>query len=373
MRKVLKNLSIRSQLVISFLFSILVEAILYFIYIMLIKNTLFFANHPILAHILFLAPATILLLLFLIRVIDLITDPLVLIGRTINKFYEIDLNEVIEQSTNNDVLIINQKLFELQQKVLADIDLLKKKNDTILELIDQQKKNYDAKKKLIASVSHDIKTPLTVIQTTIYAIKDGLIEQKDLESEYSNLINEIDRTTKMLQSLINIYKVEGNFGQPVFSQVDVKKVVDNSINNLENLIAKYHHHLKLNYQAKPVIKADISQFERIIDNLIVNAVIHSPENNTIEICLYEDNDNYILDIINTGITIDEEKIKLIFEPFFIGDTNKTSIENKNNGLGLYVVNELAANNNIEVNVSNLDNACKFSLKFKKEEIKRRNK
>ena len=365
MRKILKKLSIRNQLIISFVTSLSLFVLLYLLYVLIIRKSNFYTNHSIIANLSFMIPATILLLIVLIVVIDRITDPLILISKTINQFYEIDLNEVIESSTNKDVLNINNKLFNLQQHVLADIELLNKKNDTILELIEQQKNNFEAKKKLIASISHDIKTPLTIIQTTLYAIKDGLIPQENLENELEGLIKEIEKTTMMLQSLINIYKIEGNFGQPVYTKVDVKAVVDSSINNLEKLIAKYHHTVKLNYQAKAIVKADLKHFERIVDNLIVNAVIHSPEGNTIAVDLLEDDNNYYLDITNTGITIEEDKIKQLFDPFFKGDLNRTSIENVDNGLGLYIVKELANNNNIKINFTNLDNACKFSLIIEK--------
>lgn len=361
----MKKLSIRDQIVTAIFIQVILYFLVYLGYYFIIYKTNFYNDKTLLANLIVIVPLILLFLVLTTKIIEKSVKQIQDINKSLNDFYKADFNELILNSKNKNLKNINENLYKLQQQTLHDIEELKQKNLEILDLINKQKESYVERNKIIASLSHDLKTPLTVIQTTIYAIKDGVISEDQLEKEYNNISTQIDKTINMLQRMLAVFKKEQEIEEANIEEFNITPVIDENILSLKKLFEKYEDTLNINYFGNPIVKLDKNHFNQIINNLLVNALSHSPNKSVISITLLDKRDYYELSITNSGVEIAENELENIFKPFYKLDLSRKNEEAIGNGLGLYIVKELCMKNNIEIIAKSSNNETSFVLDIKK--------
>lgn len=280
------------------------------------------------------------------------------------EFEQIDFKQVSSEMTNSDFIKLANAFNDLQAKLNETIEKLKLKNSEIINLNENLKNELIHKRDLVAAISHDIKTPLTIIAATISAIQDGIFTPEETQVELENILNEVETTKRMLQDTINIYQIESEISEEKFEEFQLIEVINTVAEDLSKLITKYKHSLHLNLSADVKINADKEKFTMAIKNLVLNAIVHSPESNNIFINIISNKIHSVLEIINTGINISDEDLKNIFKPFYRADKSRTKHDDFGNGLGLYITKEILAKHNLEINVENIENGVKFYIIFK---------
>ena len=280
------------------------------------------------------------------------------------EFQKINFNVIADEMTNSDFIKLANAFNELQKTLDEAIEKLSKKNTEILTLNENLKNELVYKRELVASISHDIKTPLTIIAATISAIQDQIFTPEETQVELENVLNEIENTKKMLQDTINIYQIESEISEEKFVNFQLIDIINQVTNDLSKLITKYKHSLYLNLGNDVELFGDKDKIMMAIRNLVLNAIIHSPENNNIYINIISNKIHSVLEIINTGVNINDEDLKNIFKPFYRADKSRTKKEDFGNGLGLYITKEIFKKHNLDINVENIDNGVKFYIIFK---------
>ena len=167
----------------------------------------------------------------------------------------------------------------------------------------------------------------------------------------------------MLQDTINIYQIESEISQEKFSEFQLIEVINSVTDDLNKLIAKYKHSLYLNLTSDITLNADKEKFIMAVRNLLLNAIIHSPEGNSIHINIISNKIHSVLEIINTGVNIKDDELENIFKPFYRTDKSRTKQDDFGNGLGLYITKEILKKHNLDINVENIENGVKFYIVF----------
>ena len=362
--KILKKLSLHTQIIIANTLLLLSSLILYFIFLKLISETNFYTNYQQLANIIYWIIMIILIAILDSTIIAKITFPAKEFIGYAKEFEQINFKEIENEMTNLDFIKLAHAFNELQNKLFETINETQKKNNEIILLNEKMKQDFIYKRNLVSSITHDIKTPLTIIEATIHGIKDQIFTQEEIPNELENVLKEIDKTKKMLQDTINIYKIEADLSNiNEFNDFQLIDVVTTITDDFKTLFEKYQQKLSLNLQSDITIKGDINQFKKAISNVILNAIVHSPKGNKIYINTISNNKHKILEIINTGVNIKDEEILNIFKPFYQTDKSRTKNDDFGNGLGLYISQEILKKHNLKLNVINIENAVKFYIEF----------
>lgn len=222
---------------------------------------------------------------------------------------------------------------------------------TLNETTKRLKEKDKLQKEIISNVSHDLKTPLTIIKGYAEVIKDVKGNKKDRDIKLNNIINEVDNLNSMINNLLETSKLELDTYLEL-NNTDISKIVDKVINRLDkiimdkNIIIKYDKH-------KLMSNVDKNKIEQVIYNLLINAINHVGKDNTIIINI----NNNTLEIINHGKGI--EDTTHIFDKFYTTHNSKTS-----NGLGLYIVKTILDKHNIKYGVDSIKNEfTKFWINF----------
>lgn len=345
MKQILRKFSLQTQIIFVNTTLLLFSLILYFVYIFLIDNTQAYINNPTLFNVLYWLVIILVLMFSDALLIEQLTFPAKEFIGYAKEFEQMNFKLISEEMTNSDFIKLANAFNDLQHKLNETIDNLK------IELVH--------KRDLVSSISHDIKTPLTIIAATISAIQDGIFTEDEKKTELDNVLLEIDKTTKMLQDAINIYQVESEITKDKYEDCSIIDLVNSITNDLTKLITKYKHTLHMNLKTDINIKACKEKLILAIKNIVLNAIVHSPENNDIYINI----DNNHLEIINTGITISESDMKNIFKPFYRIDKSRTKKDDFGNGLGLAIAKEIFNKHKFEIKVSNIENGVKFIIIF----------
>lgn len=364
MRKLLRKFPLHTQIIFSNTILLFLSLIIYFIYITLIDKTKVYQENPTLFNILYWLVIIIGLMFASAFLIEKLTLPAKEFIGYAKEFEQIDFRQIAFEMTNSDFVKLANAFNDLQIKLNQTVEELKKNNNKIIKLNDDLKTELVYKRNLVASISHDIKTPLTIIAATISAISDGIFTPEETQKELENVLNEIDKTKKMLQDTINIYQIESEISDDKFEEFKIIEVVNNVTHDLSKLIAKYKHTLHLNIENDITILGDKEKITIAIKNLVLNAIIHSPIENSIIINVISNKKHSVLEIINTGVNITNEDIKNIFKPFYRVDKSRTKHEDFGNGLGLFITKEIIDKHNLEINVENIENGVKFYIIFK---------
>lgn len=256
------------------------------------------------------------------------------------------------EGINNIGNALKQSYQELNAKTIEVENYIKKSEE-----------DYKFNKQLVANISHEIKTPLAIIQATICGIQDGIFEGEEAEQELNNIIFEIDKTNKMLQEIVGLYKMESDSFQLEFVEFNLDEMLKHKLQEFEKIALKYEQELSYIGVKNLKICADKTQIERIINNIILNAITYSPKNNKVTIETRKTSKYSVLEIINYGITIDNEELKRIFEPFYRLDKARNKSEDHGNGLGLYYVKQMLDKHNFDFGMENVINGVRFYIIF----------
>ena len=230
-------------------------------------------------------------------------------------------------------------------------------NLTARKLAEQQA--LDLKDKFIANISHEFRTPLTIINGILdrYLIKAQTEEEgKELKTAKRNGL----RLVRMVEQLLELSRLSDN-PQLTITTYRLKTLMSMPADSFTRLARQNKLSLTCNIPDNIWLDCDAQAFEKIIFNLIANAIKYTPAGGSIQVIAHSDSDNFTLDIIDTGIGIDSASQSKIFERFQRADDEKNQGV-FGVGIGLSLVNELVKAHHWQISVfSEYNKGSKFSL------------
>ncbi|MCB0804446.1 MAG: HAMP domain-containing protein [Bacteroidales bacterium] len=272
-----------------------------------------------------------------------LTKNLRIIIRTFRKFEEGDLLARIPEKGMKGELATLSSTFN-------------KMADTILRNIDELKEVDSLRRELIANVSHDLRSPLAVIHGYIETlmIKDENLTSEERQKYLKIILDGSDRLKKLVSDLFELSKLEANQIKPNKEPFFINELLADAANRY-NLIAEKKHIAIKSDIAKtiPMVEADVSLIERVIQNLLSNALQYTPENGEVKLEVKQVDKNVEVNVENTGKGIPAEDLPHIFDRYYKVSKEKSGIEGT--GLGLAIVKKILDIHNIPIQVRSKTN------------------
>ena len=218
------------------------------------------------------------------------------------------------------------------------VDICDRFNIMVSKLEDsenQRKKLMNDKERMMADISHDLKTPITSIQGYAKALSDGIIVDED-KDKYIKIIYE---KSKKLTELINIFHEYSKLEHPdfnlIFEKVDLSEYLRAYIALKYEDIVESGFNIEVDIPEEEMeIKIDKVQLQRVFDNILGNSIKHNEKGTNIYVSLKEKNDIYEIIIADDGKGISKDIANNIFEAFTVGDESRNS--KQGSGLGLAI-------------------------------------
>lgn len=190
------------------------------------------------------------------------------------------------------------------------------------------------KNDFIANLSHEIKTPLSVIKNYAKVLEDESISSEERKKYLHNLQEATKKLNALVTNILKLNKLEHQTLELEITNFNVSELLTEQILQFESLIATKDLKLEIDIEEDIYINSEQSYLEIIFNNLISNAIKFTNPNGTITITLKKKNNEYIFTFCDTGCGMDSETGMHIFDKFYQGDTSHAK---EGNGLGLALV------------------------------------
>jgi len=247
------------------------------------------------------------------------------------------------------------------QSIGTDITERKRAEQQRFEL-NVAKERADFLKEFLNTVSHDIKTPLSTINTSIYLLErsaDPNYRQQKLEQlkEQTKLLD------KYIQDILTISRLD-HLPQINRQEVDVNALLQEITQQLHSGAEKKQLNLVTELtDSLPVIMADNDQFKRALVNLVENAVNYTPAGGKVSIRSTFETETIVIEVRDTGIGIDKDELPRIFEQFYRTEKGR-SFSQSGTGLGLAIVKKIIDIHGFTIDVeSSLGEGTRFTIRM----------
>jgi len=301
------------------------------------------------------------------RLTSILSKPVQNIESVAREIADLNFNVEAHEYNNKENTSLSKSINLISRNLKETLDTLNTQNDELTELYDEQVKQTSLKKQLVSSISHELKTPLMIMQVTIQGILDGIIPEEDSEKEMNNVLEEIGKSSMMIQDMLQIYRLEDANTLLEISEFNLSDTAKFFLSDFEHVFNKHNLELQTEITKSVMIEADNKLISRCISNFFTNAIRYTPDGGLIKMKVSNRDDCAYFEIINYGAKIPEDDIENIWIPFFRGQNNTSNqrLQTKGSGIGLYLVSEILKAHKAEFDIVNIKNGVKAHFKIQK--------
>ncbi|MCX8123877.1 MAG: ATP-binding protein [Spirochaetes bacterium] len=226
--------------------------------------------------------------------------------------------------------------------------------------VTEQKRIQQLKSDLVGNLSHELKTPISIIRGYLETIKDNICDQKTAEQFIESALTNVERQNAIINDMLKLNQLETS-SYPVTESINLKKIINQCVELLMPKIQKKNLAIVMDIESLPQkVLGNAFLAEEIFFNLIDNAINYNNEKGSITITATKNSQSLSIHITDTGIGIPHDEIPRIFERFYRVDKSR-SRETGGTGLGLSIVKHAALILGWTVGVTSSSNGSTFTI------------
>ncbi len=238
--------------------------------------------------------------------------------------------------------------------------------DTLNYLEQEVSKTDEYRRDLMANVSHDLKTPLTMIKAYAEMIRDITLDNKEKTQENLNvIIDETDRLNILVNDILELSKLQNNQDNLNIEKFDIVELINDILKRYQIIKETENYKLILESPESVIVRADKKRISQVIYNLINNAINYTGDDLTVTIRITESNKDCKVEIIDTGKGIDEKDLPNIWNRYYKKEKNhKRNVVGT--GLGLSIVKNILEQHHFKYGVNSIkDKGTTFYFQVRK--------
>ncbi|EEL68479.1 hypothetical protein bcere0026_45720 [Bacillus mycoides] len=278
-----------------------------------------------------------------------IAKPLLKINDTTKKIAHLDFTEKIPITSKDEIGDLSQNINTLSNKLHSHIGQLEQD-------IEKERKLEKTRKEFISGVSHELKTPLSIMKSCISILKDGVAEHKK-EYYFQAMEREVDKMDTLILDMLELAKFESGTYKMKKDSFYIDTAIEDICEYLSVEIEKKELRVHKNIRSFEVI-ANQSRIEQVIVNFITNAIRYTPNKEDIIISTVDEKDRIKVCIENKGTHIEEEQLDKIWDRFYRVDAARHRSQG-GTGLGLAISKNILELHDVEYGVKNTEDGVLF--------------
>lgn len=253
----------------------------------------------------------------------------------------------------------------LSEKLENTISELKTANNELQKDIQQKEEIDEMRKEFLSNVSHELKTPIAIIQGYAEGLKESVNDDAESRDFYCDVIaDEAMKMNKMVQKLLTLNQIEFGNKMVEMERFDLITVIDQILNKFAVLLKEKNASVIFDNKKQIFAWADEFQIEEVLTNYISNALNHLDFEQIIKITVEEKETLVRCRVFNTGKHIPENDIDKIWDKFYKADKARTR-EYGGSGIGLSIVKAILTSMNKECGVENVEGGVEFWFEIEK--------
>ncbi len=287
------------------------------------------------------------------------TRPLLELADIAKRMSNLDFTARYTGTSQDEIGVLGDSMNHLSEQLERNIQELKTANNELKLDIENKIQIDEMRKEFLSNVSHELKTPIALIQGYAEGLLDNISEDKESRDFYCEVIvDEADKMNKMVKKLLSLNQIEFGGNQVTIEHFDIAAVIRSVIASTDILAAQKGAEITFLQNTPVFVWADEYLIEEVITNYVSNALNHVDGEKKIIIKILQKEDVARICVFNTGAQIPEEDIEKIWIKFYKVDKARTR-EYGGSGIGLSIVSAVMAAHNRSCGVINREDGVEF--------------
>ena len=271
----------------------------------------------------------------------------------------LDFDNVIEIEGKDEIGQLSSSLNLMNTNLKESFEELEKINSKLTEEIEVERELEKERREFIATISHELKSPITIVSGQLEGMMYNIGKYKDRDKYLQESYDVIQKMRELVQEILQLSERENVNFKYKFTKVNISNLIKNTVNELQFFIKEKDLRVEEDIKEDIFIIADEKLIKKVITNIIKNAINYSPSRERLIIRLEE----HKLLVENTGVTIPKDELSEIFNAFYRVDKSRNR-KTGGTGLGLYIVKTiLDKHENINYSIESKENSVIFKMKF----------
>ncbi len=290
-----------------------------------------------------------------------IANPILELAELSQRMADLDFEAKYTSGGKNEIGVLGANFNTMSEKLEQTVSELKSANYKLQKDIEKKEKIENMRTEFIGNVSHELKTPIALIQGYAEGLKEGVSDDPESRAFYCDvIIDEAGKMNKMVRNLLTLNQLELGQEEVTFERFDIIEMIRGVVQSCEILIQQKGADVRSNSNGPVFVWADEWKVEQVIRNYLSNALNHLENENIIDIRVNvnQEKGTARISVFNTGKQIPEEDIDQIWNKFYKVDKAHTR-EYGGNGIGLSIVKAIMDSFQKEYGVRNYNNGVAF--------------
>ena len=297
--------------------------------------------------------------LIILVVTSRITRPISELTKLSEKMSDLDFEARYQSWAGNEIDVLGDNFNKMSRKLESTISELKSANNKLQKDIEDKIKIDEMRKEFLDNVSHELKTPIALIQGYAEGLNENISDDPESREFYCEVImDEASKMNKLVKNLLTLNQLESGKDAPLMERFDIVSLIKGVIGSMHIMIEQKEATVIFEETETVYVWADEFKTEEVVTNYTSNALNHLDGERKVEIKVFREGDCVKVTVFNTGTPIPEEDIPNLWNKFYKVDKARTR-EYGGSGIGLSIVKAIVEGMNQKYGVCNYDNGVEF--------------
>lgn len=281
------------------------------------------------------------------------------------KMSQLDFDTRVTTNSQDEIGELGNSINSMSKELEATISELKTANVKLAKDIEKKNQIDEMRKEFLSHVSHELKTPIALIQGYAEGLKENISDDPESRDFYCEVImDEADRMNTMVKKLMALNELEFGTDKITLERFDIVELMKNINQSSDILLQQKNIDFDFPYEDTVCVWGDEFMIEEVYSNYLTNAIHYAPENGKVKIEIEEKEDVVRINVYNDGTNIPEEELSKIWIKFYKVDKARTR-EYGGSGIGLSIVAATMKLHGRDYGVYNVDGGVVFYFELEK--------
>ena len=288
----------------------------------------------------------------------LLTKPILEISDISKRLTTLDMTWRCDTSRTDEVGTLALNLNTMAARLDSTLKELSAANEKLQADIEQERRQEKLRVDFFRAVSHELKTPITVLKGELEGMIYQVGEYKDRDIHLRQSLRTVNDMELLVKEILSASRMAGNDFSLTLSDIDLSQLVRECCRKWQGAAEDREQNFQSEIEADCTCRGDMALLQKAVSNIIGNAVTHSPAQAEISVKLTGNT----LQVRNSGVSIDSVDLEKIFEPFYRVD-HSHSRDTGGSGLGLYIVKTILERHSLKYRMENVSDRVCFTVQF----------
>ena len=292
-----------------------------------------------------------------------LTKPLTELTEISRRMANLDFDVKYTSGGEDEIGVLGHNFNQMSETLEQTISELKTANNELQKDIEKKEEIDEMRKEFLSNVSHELKTPLALIQGYAEGLQECINDDAESREFYCEvIIDEADKMNRMVKKLLTLNQLEFGNDQVIMERFDMTELIRGVANSTKILMEQKGIRLELENSEEAWVWGDEFKVEEVITNYMSNAINHADGEKLIRVFYTRSEDKLRVSVFNTGQPIPEEDIEKIWVKFYKVDKARTR-EYGGSGIGLSIVKAIMDSFHQRCGVINHEDGVEFWMEL----------